>query len=59
MVNAIDFKLPAKQAATLPRFGTFSFGDDKPDSGSGNMWLDPNISKEIVDHEQDEPVYID
>jgi gamma-glutamyltranspeptidase len=49
LVNAIDFQLPAKQAATLPRFGTFSFDDDKPDSSSGKMWLDPRISKEFVD----------
>ena len=49
LVNAIDFKLPAKQAATLPRFGTFSFDDEKPDSSSGKMWLDLSVSKEIVD----------
>lgn len=49
LVNAIDFKLPAKQAASLPRFGTFSFDDEKPDSSSGKMWLDLSVSKEIVD----------
>ena len=49
LVNAIDFNLTAKQAATLPRFGTFSFDDDKPDSSSGRMWLDLSVSKEIVD----------
>jgi len=49
MVNAIDFKLSSKQAATLPRFGTFSFDDDKPASSSGKMWLDPAISRDLVD----------
>lgn len=49
LVNAIDFKLPAKQAASLPRFGTFSFDDEKPDYSSGKMWLDLSVSKEIVD----------
>lgn len=49
LVNAIDFQLPAKQSATLPRFGTFSFDDEKPESSSGKMWLDPAISKGIVD----------
>ena len=49
LVNAIDFKLPAKQAASLPRFGTFSFDEEKPESSSGRMWLDLSVSKEIVD----------
>ena len=49
LVNAIDFQLPAKHSATLPRFGTFSFDDEKPESSSGKMWLDPAISKGIVD----------
>ncbi len=48
LVNAIDFQLPAKHSATLPRFGTFSFDDAKPESSSGKMWLDPSISKGIV-----------
>jgi gamma-glutamyltranspeptidase len=63
LVSTIDFNLTAKQAATLPRFGTFSFDDDKPDSSSGKMWLDLAVSKEIVDElrkrglefEQDSP----
>jgi gamma-glutamyltranspeptidase/glutathione hydrolase len=49
MVNAIDFNLSAKKATTLPRFGTFAFDDDQPDSSSGKMWLDPKISKEVVE----------
>lgn len=49
LVNTLDFKLPAKQATTLPRFGTFSFDDEEPDFSSGKMWLDPAISKGIVD----------
>jgi gamma-glutamyltranspeptidase/glutathione hydrolase len=63
VVNAIDFNLNAKQASTLPRFGTYSFDDDNVIAGPGKMWLDPAVAKQITDElrhrglefEQDSP----
>jgi gamma-glutamyltranspeptidase / glutathione hydrolase len=53
LVNLIDYKLPATQAVTLPRFGTFPHGLE-PGSAElaldwSSNWLDSRVDLKIVD----------
>ncbi len=47
LVNIIDFKLPAKDAVSFPRFGdrAFEMPSMKPSNG---FWLDPRIDKSVI-----------
>lgn len=43
LVNAIDYGLPADQAADLPQFGSYTYEDDLQTN-----WLDERVSQEVV-----------
>ena len=48
LVNIIDYKLSAKKATTLPRFGMMSFDIENDKYSNQGIWLNKRIKKSIV-----------
>lgn len=49
LVNVLDYNLPGETAAHLPRFGTFPLNLETKAQDFNKNWLDPSVSKEIVE----------
>lgn len=48
LINIINYKLPAKEVTTLPRFGMMSFDIENEKYQEQGIWLDKRIKKSIV-----------
>jgi gamma-glutamyltranspeptidase/glutathione hydrolase len=48
LINAIDYDLPADEAASVPRFGYYPWSYTTFETDMDSNWLDPRVSPDVV-----------